>query len=153
MQNANFLAEVIQWCNDNVGFATIVLSSLTLLVSVIAIIVSVRTARLPYKKMLKIETGSYLTTDDESGLHVTAINCGNIDFTINSMGFIGKGNQFMVNFHSKNQYPLRLKNGDQVSEYFTDAEPAVQHLKMNKKIIAYVKDSEGKIYKKRMRSK
>lgn len=101
MQNANFLAEVIQWCNDNVRFAIIVLSSLTLLVSVIAIIVSVRTARLPYKKMLKTETGSYLTTDDESGVHVTAINCGNINFTINSMGFIGKGNQLIVNFHSK----------------------------------------------------
>lgn len=153
MQNANYLVEVIKWCNDNVGFATIVLSSLTLLVSVIAIVVSVRTARLPYKKMLKIETGSYLTTDDESGLHVTATNCGNMDFTINSMGFIGKGNQFMVNFHSNNQYPLRLKNGDQASEYFTDAAPAIQQLKMNKKIIAYVKDSEGKIYKKRMRSK
>ena len=85
MQNVNNLAEVIQWCNENVGFATIVLSVLTLLVSVIAIIVSVKTARLPYKKMLKIETGSYLTTDGKTGLHVTAINCGNIDFTISSM--------------------------------------------------------------------
>lgn len=153
MQNVNNLAEVIQWCNENVGFATIVLSVLTLLVSVIAIIVSVKTARLPYKKMLKIETGSYLTTDGKTGLHVTAINCGNIDFTISSMGFVTKGNQFMVNFHSNNQYPLRLKNGDGVSEYFIDEAPAVQQLKTNKKIIAYVKDSEGKIYKKRMRIK
>ena len=153
MQNVNNLAEVIQWCNGNVGFASIVLSVLTLLVSVIAIIVSVKTARLPYKKMLKIETGSYLTTDGKSGLHVTAINCGNIDFTISSMGFITRGNQFLVNFRSNNQYPLRLKNGDEISEYFIDEAPAVQQLKTNNKIIAYVKDSEGKIYKKRMRSK
>lgn len=59
----------------------------------------------------------------------------------------------MVNFHSNNQYPLRLKNGDGVSEHFIDEALAVQQLKTNKKIIAYVKDSEGKIYKKRMRSK
>ena len=82
MQNINNLSNMIQWCNDNVGFATIVLSALTLLVSIIAIFVSIRTARLPYKKLIKIEAGSYFTTDGASGLHVTAINCGNMDFTI-----------------------------------------------------------------------
>ena len=53
MQNVNYFTELIQWCNENVGFATIVLSALTLLVSIIAVIVSIRTARLPYKKLLK----------------------------------------------------------------------------------------------------
>ena len=68
MQSVYFLSDVIQWCNENVGFATIVLSGLTLLVSIIAVIVSLRTARLPYKKLLKIEDGSYFTTDGDSGL-------------------------------------------------------------------------------------
>ena len=153
MQDINAISNIIQWCNDNVGFATIVLSTLTLLVSIIAIIVSIRTARLPYKKIIKIEAGSYFTTDDASGLHVTAINCGNMDFTISSMGFIAKGNQLMINMHSSNQYPCRLKNGEQISEYFTDEAPAIQSLKSNRRIFAYVKDSEGKIYKKRMKSK
>lgn len=153
MQNTKYLAEVIQWCNDNVGFATIILSTLTLIVSIIAIIVSIRTARLPYKKLIKIESGSYFTTDGVSGLHVTAINCGNMDFTISSMGFIAKGNQLMINMHSSNRYPCRLKNGEQISECFTDEEPAIQSLKSNRRIFAYVKDSEGKIYKKRMKSK
>ncbi len=153
MQNANYLAEVIQWCNDNAGFATIVLSALTLLVSIIAIIVSIRTARLPYKKLIKIEAGSYLTTGGASGLHVTAINCGNMDFTISSMGFIAKGNQLMINMHSSNQYPCRLKNGEQISEYFTDEAPEIKSLESNRRIIAYVKDSEGKIHKKKVKSK
>lgn len=153
MQSVYFLSDVIRWCNENVGFATIVLSGLTLLVSIIAVIVSLRTARLPYKKLLKIEAGSYVTTDGDSGLHVTAINCGNVDFTIRSMGFIAKGNQLMINMHSSNQYPIRLKNGEQVSEYFADGSFAIQNLKSNRKIIAYVKDSEGKIYRKRMRCK
>lgn len=55
--------------------------------------------------------------------------------------------------HSSNQYPVRLKNGEQVSEYFADGSSAIQNLKSNHKIIAYVKDSEGKIYQKRTRSK
>ena len=107
---------MIQWCNENVGFASIVLSTLTLLVSIIAIIVSIRAARLPYKKLIKIEAGSYFTTDGASGLHVTAVNCGNIDFTISSMGFVAKDNQLMINMHSTNLYPYRLKNGEQISE-------------------------------------
>lgn len=153
MQNVNYFTELIQWCNENVGFATIVLSALTLLVSVIAVIVSIRTARLPYKKIIKIETGSYLSTDGGSGLHVTAINCGNMDFTISSMGFITNDKQRIVNFRSTNQYPFRLRNGEQVSEYFTDEAPEIQSLKSNRRIYAYVEDSEGKIYRKKMKSK
>ena len=61
------------------------------------------------------------------------------------MGFIAKGNQLMINIHSYNQYPVRLKNGEQVSEYFADGSSTIQNLKSNRKIIAYVKDSEGKI--------
>lgn len=113
MQEVNTISNIIQWYNDNVGFATIVLSTLTLLVSIITIIVSIRTARLPYKKLIKIEAGSYFTTDGVSGLHVTAINCGNMDFTISSMGFVAKDNKLIIKMHSPNQYPFRLKNGEQ----------------------------------------
>ena len=49
--------EIINWCNSNNGFATILLSALTLLVSIIAIIVSIHAARLPYKKKLIVRGG------------------------------------------------------------------------------------------------
>ena len=84
-----------------------------MLVSIIAIIVSIRTACLPYKKLINIEADSYFTTDGASGLHVTAINCGNMDFTISSMGFVAKDNKLMIKMHSPNQYPFRLKNCEQ----------------------------------------
>lgn len=153
MQNTNTLSNIVLWCNENIGFATIVLSVLTLCVSIITIIVSIRVAYLPYKKIIKIETGSYFTTYGTAGLHVTAINCGNMDFTISSMGFITKEKKLIVNFQSTNKYPFRLKNGEQISEYFTDEVPAIQSLKSNRRIYAYVKDSEGKIYRKRMKNK
>ena len=76
-----------------------------------------------------------------------------MDFTISSMGFVAKDNKLMINMHSHNQYPFRLKNGEQISEYFMDEAPAVQSLKSNRKLFAYVKDSEGKIYRKKMKSK
>ena len=37
---------IINWCNDNNGFITAILSAIGLLLSVIAIVVSIRTARL-----------------------------------------------------------------------------------------------------------
>lgn len=151
MKNINYWEEVVRWGNENVGFATIVLSVLTLLVSIISVIISLRTACLPYKKMLKIEVGSYIKTDGESGIHVTAINCGYMDFTINNIGFITKENKMIININSDNLYPVRLKNGDQISEYFSERDPKVQEIKSNNKIFACVKDSEGKIYKKRIK--
>ena len=131
MYNANYLTELVRWSNENVGFATIVNSVLTLLISIIAIIVSIRTARLPYKKQVKIETGIYVKSDGDTGLHVTAINCVNIDFTISRIGFIAKRNQLMVNLLSDNRYPLRLKNGEQVSEYFTAEATEIQQLRIS----------------------
>ncbi len=68
------------------------------------------------------------------------------------MGFIAKGNKLMINLHSNNRYPIRLKNGEQISEYFTDKSQEIQSLKKNRRIYAYVKDSEGKIYRKKMKS-
>ena len=158
MQNANNITSIIQWCNENVGFATIVLSALTLLVSIIAVVVSIRTARLPFKKLIKIECASHFSTNGLSGLYVTAINCGNIDFTIRSMGFITKEKQVIVNSYNSNKYPVRLKIGEQVSEYvgekdLADQDLEIQSRKTNRRIIAYVMDSEGKIYKKRMKFK
>lgn len=153
MQDIEALTNIIQWCNENVGFATIVLSVLTLLVSIIAVIVSIRTARLPYKKSIKIEAGSYINIKGESGLHVTAICCGNMDFTINSMGFIAKDNMLIANLFSNNKYPVTLKNGEQITEHFSDEADAIQILKSSRKIIAYVQDSENRMYRKRVRSR
>lgn len=58
----NSIIEVIEWCNNNTGFATIVLSILTLIVSIIAIFVSLSTARLPYKKKILVERGSFIVS-------------------------------------------------------------------------------------------
>ena len=45
---------IIRWCNENNGFLTAILSLIGLVLSVTAIVVSIRTARLPYKKKLML---------------------------------------------------------------------------------------------------
>ena len=57
---------IIRWCNENNGFLTAILSLIGLVLSVTAIVVSIRTARLPYKKKLMLignDTSSYIRYD------------------------------------------------------------------------------------------
>lgn len=55
----NLSMNIIRWCNENNGFLTAILSLIGLVLSVTAIVVSIRTARLPYKKKLML--GSYMS--------------------------------------------------------------------------------------------
>lgn len=54
------ISRFIQWCNSNAGFTDAMLSFLTIIISSIAIWVSVKTAKLPFKKKLSITHGVYL---------------------------------------------------------------------------------------------
>lgn len=66
------------------------LSLLTLVVSIIAVIVSIQTARLPYKKKMLVESGSYISNDG-TGIHITVTNIGNRNIKIKKIGIlIGK---------------------------------------------------------------
>lgn len=86
----------IEWCNTNNGFLTALLSLLTLVVSVVAIVVSIRTAKLPYKKKLRLsssldiafmhnpitgETGSEIL-----GISINAANIGARNINITYLG-------------------------------------------------------------------
>lgn len=47
--------KIIEWCNANNGFLTALLALLSTFISTLAIIVSVRTAQLPYKKSVYVD--------------------------------------------------------------------------------------------------
>ncbi|MBQ9799050.1 MAG: hypothetical protein IJO40_03830 [Thermoguttaceae bacterium] len=97
--------ECIQWCNANNGFLTALLALLSLFISVLAVIISVKTAKLPYKKDLLLKVGYQrrvrvsdrcLITQDNykigtltTGLAVNATNVGNrpINLTFLGLGY------------------------------------------------------------------
>ncbi len=88
----------VNWCNENQGFLTFLLSAFTILLSIIAIIVSINTARLPYKKrvLLNIEYKyALLTNSDEMApyqLRLSIINIGNSPIGIKSLALGFKKN-------------------------------------------------------------
>lgn len=76
----------VQWCNENNGFLTAILSVIGLLLSIIAIVVSIHTARLPYKKQLLLGSSLLLGASVNlgisaktfiMGLSASATNIGN----------------------------------------------------------------------------
>ena len=110
------IEEIITWCNSNNGFATILLSALTLLVSIIAIIVSIRTARLPYKKKLIVSGGSFISAGG-IGLYITATNVGNRQLKISNIGFQIQKHVY-INTHTIHESQIILGQGEVTSQYY-----------------------------------
>ena len=94
--------EFIRWCNDNAGFFSAILSLIGILSGILAIIVSIRTARLPYKKAVKISAafGFPIEPDrvdavgktDDRTLFVNAANTGNRNVYFSFLGLACKKN-------------------------------------------------------------
>lgn len=144
--------EFISWCNANVGFVSLLLSALTLLVSIIAVIVSIHTARLPYKKKVLIVTG-HTVSGAGLGLHITATNVGNRNISIKMIGYL-IGDQVYVNKNTLFDSQVNLAQGETTSQYYDISEfkTVLSGLKVSPflKIKALVEDTEGTRYKKNL---
>ena len=142
----------IDWCNNNMGFASLLLSALTLFVSILAIVVSIHTAKLPYKKKLLVSAGSYFT-DGSLGIHITATNVGNRNVKIKNIGIL-MGKMVYINKNSLFDSQVILSQGDVTSQYYDidDLRSAIatNNISPSTRMIALVEDTEGKRYKKRM---
>lgn len=156
---------LINWCNSNNGFLTAILSIIGLLLSVIAIVVSIRTARLPYKKQIRLSASTnifisknMLTADVKSqvaGVSVNATNSGArvINLTYLGLGIIGDDGGWL--YLNKLYEGMEGKGTIRPSEIHTTNYPikdllmSLQDMKDDTKIFIIATDSEGKIYKKK----
>lgn len=75
---------IVEWCNSNIGFIDAILSLSTIFVSIIAMIVSIQSARLPYKKKININ----VVFNEDKDLYtckIYIINTGNRTIGINGI--------------------------------------------------------------------
>lgn len=155
---------IIEWCNENNGFFTGVLSTLTLIVSIIAIAVSIHTAKLPYKKKIRLsssldvmffknpitgETGSQII-----GLSINAANLGSRNVNISYLGMIVKDKTL----HNGREKLAKIKDDitgtgliaptEVKTEMFKKMDLVFALSKRDKrtKIYLYACDTEGKEY-------
>lgn len=153
------MTEIINWCNINNGFLTGVLSLLTLIVSVIAIIVSIRTAKLPYKKKLRLsssldvafyqnpatgESGSQIV-----GISVNIANIGSRNVNISYLGISVKGKQEKLTKIRDEVTGTGIIAPTEVkTEFFKKADliHILSRLDKKAKISLYARDTEGNEY-------
>ncbi len=143
---------IISWCNENQGFVSAILSLFTMILSGMAIFISVITSKLPYKKKLVIGCGTYIS-NIESGYCVTAVNIGNRNIKIQMIGLsIGKEN--IVNLDTLHESKKVLSPTEETSQYFE-----IEHLKYQlekyknyprKRIYGFIEDTEGTRYKRKL---
>lgn len=155
--------DFIQWCNVNNGFLTAVLSLIGLILSVIAIVVSIRTARLPYKKILLLGSSFLVgvefqlrgTETSLVGMSFTATNVGNRTISLTYLGLaIKKDHRFGKMYPVDRPFDCRetLEPSELFSVEFSRDEiiKGLSGENQNTKVYAYASDTEGTEYKKRI---
>lgn len=142
------MSETIEWCNSNQGFLTAILSLATLLVSIIAIIISICTSRLPYKKKLLLSKGSFISVEIETmGIYITGTNVGNRNIKIKNIGLqINK--KIYQNFNTISDSQIVLSTGDSTSQYFDNKYLKQIKENVNSRVYGYIEDTEGTKHKK-----
>ncbi len=155
---------IIQWCNDNNGFLTAILSLIGLILSVTAIVVSIRTARLPYKKKLLLGSSILLgvsripirgTETSLMGLSSTATNIGNRAISLTYLGFaIKKDRKFNTMYPIDRPFDSRetLEPSEMYDVKFSRDEiiKGLSREDQKLKVYAYASDTEGTQYKKQI---
>ena len=149
--------DLIKWCNSNAGFLTAVLSLIGLVLSTIAIIVSLRTARLPSKKKILLRSCALFgappgETPHVLGMSVSATNIGNRAVSLTYLGYaIEKDGQFNIFYPLSRDFnfDFKISISEMAESKFSKDELLVGFAKETHNAVLYVyaKDTENKEYK------
>lgn len=159
--------DIILWCNNNTGFLTAILSIIGLLLSTIAIVISLKTARLPYRKAIKLTTSydvlfskNMVTSDVVSqmaGISVNAANIGARNINITFLGLaikdqsLGRKPQKLskINEEMTGMGLLKPTEISTISYNTIDLIQCFSKVRNDAQVYAYAIDSEGTNYYKK----
>ena len=157
------MSSIIQWCNENTGFLTAILSAIGLLLSSVAIVVSISTARLPFKKRILLGSSVNIGTTIIPGVSVntsilgmsaTATNIGNRRVSLTYLGYaIKKDGQIIILYPLDREFDCKGSLApSEVLETQFSKEELIGRLggeKRDLKLFVYAKDTEEKEYKRK----
>lgn len=140
--------QIIMWTNLNQGFVEAILSIVTIIISIIALVTSINAYRLPYMKKLKISYGSAVGTirswQVEKGINITLTNIGNRNVTLVAL-CLKNGDKLIQNLRNTFNGKL-LAPSEEISQCYTFNE-LKGTIDISKRVYGYAKDTEGTIYK------
>lgn len=139
----------VEWCNNNQGFITAIFSLLSLLISATAIVISILTSKLPYKKAVRVSSGSYFGVgegmENQQGVYVNVLNVGNVPINIVEVGLL-HGKKHCINTIAEARGVL--KQMESFEQSFPSMGLKETFKGKNGRVYAFAKDAEGHIYKK-----
>ena len=143
------MSEIIQFCNENQGFFSAILALLSLLVSIIAILISLYSIRLPYEKRLSFSGYVYEKTGKLLGT-ITVVNVGKSIVHIRDVQVIRKKDKLHIGVRTSSKV-VKIMPGEAIDIDFRiyDAEDDVRKNISELNEIAYIEvcDTENKKYK------
>lgn len=160
--------QFISWCNANNGFLTAILSAIGLLLSSIAIIVSINTARLPYKKRIKLSLSTSVAFEKDTitgevtskiiGLSVNVANTGYRNVNITYLGLSIKDKSLPVKKQKMTKIKDTITGIGMLAPYEIKTELyrkddllySLSMISKKAKIYLFAEDTEGKAYYKRI---
>lgn len=141
----------VEWCNNNQGFITAIFSLLSLLISTTAIVISILTSKLPYKKAVRVSSGSYFGVgegmENQQGVYVNVLNVGNVPINIVEVGLL-LGKKYCINTNTIAEARGVLKQMESFEQSFPSMGLKETFKGKNGRVYAFAKDAEGHIYKK-----
>lgn len=160
------MEELVNWCNANTGFLSAILSVVGVVISLVAIVVSIRTARLPYRKAVKLSattnimfSKNMITSDVSSeiaGMSVNAVNVGFRNICITYLGISVKAKGMDMQKFTKINEPMDGLGVLAPSSISTNSFAApdlvywLSKLGADARVYACATDTEGKTYLKRI---
>lgn len=141
------MSEIIKWCNLNTGFISAILSLMTIMISVLAIIISKRMTFIPYKKKL-IAVPTYIKKKDKIHIQLLIVNNGFATIVIDNISI--NNNQKEVLGMPKMKKPLIIKGSQciKINVRIKECEKFVEDnaIDLNNKIWIDIRDIDGKKY-------
>lgn len=145
----SIVEQFIKFCNNNQGFLSAIFSACSLLVSIIAIVLTFYNSILPYKKRLEC-TGNLYEKDGKIIGTVDVVNCGNRAIMIKEINVITKNTRLHVGSRMK-AHVFRLLPGVMKRAHIRiyDEEELIRKNLIDVNSIIYIEiiDTENKHYR------
>lgn len=142
------IKSIIEWCNDNQGFISAVLSVLTIIISVIAIYYSNKVGKIPYRKKMQVIPCYYEDNGNEI-IEIMIINYGLMTLVISNISIKDSKNDCVGGTGILKPIVVKPSEYKRIKIQINDFNGLIEKyaLDLNKKMTIEVCEYCGKIHK------
>ena len=148
MHKTEFLTDLCNWCNTNEGVVSALLTILTIIISVIALFVSIKLGKIPYRKALTA-IPFYQEVEGEPTIDITLVNYGMCAILIKEIRILDKKKNLVGSYFSTRPKVIKPSRSKSILLRLCDSEGLIRKhdLDLNGNMIIEVREYDGKVYR------